>query len=83
MRKDKTQGWAVAVTPATRKSWDYEGSSATPVEGVIAIRLTLDGKFKMTYGTIKINDPDFGEMIATMKAEALERASDLTAAGAR
>jgi hypothetical protein len=79
-----TKGWDVEVGPAMRKTrsyYDYN-SDLLPVPGVVAIRLTLNGKPQMTYETLNVKSHDFEDRITTLKAEALEKASALNAVGA-
>lgn len=81
-------GWGVIVSPATKQT--YEGfydigykNDTKFVEGKVAVRLTLDGQDRLTYGVVMIKDNDFEDKITSMKAEAMEKASALNAVGAK
>jgi hypothetical protein len=80
-------GWDVIVVPAMKQSYDnyyydrayHRGND--PIPETIAVRLTLNGKPQMTFGTLKITDNEFDDKVTTMKAEAQERAAALNAVG--
>lgn len=78
-------GWDVVVVPAKEQGdYDYyhgETNPSRPIHGEVAVRLTFDGKTRMTYGIVKITDPAFEDQITTMKAEAAEKAAALQAVG--